>query len=157
MREAQFKSLALPKTGLASAVDIGDVKNIHPVNKQEVGRRLFQAAQVIAYGEKGAPSGPHYSKHEIQDSTIVIHFDNAESGLKAKGGELKGFAMAGADKKWHWGQAKIQGGAVVVSAESVKTPSAVRYGWANNPIGNLINAEGLPAAPFRTDDWPLGK
>jgi len=154
LREAQLTALSLPKTGMASAIDVGDAKNIHPKNKQDVGRRLALAARAIAYGEKLVYSGPIYKSMRRDGGKIVLSFDHVGGGLTARGEKgLKGFAIAGKDKKFVWAEAKIDGDKVTVWAEQVAEPAAVRYGWADNPIGNLYNKEALPASPFRTDDW----
>lgn len=152
VREGMLKDLKLPNTGMAITIDVGEAGNIHPKDKQDVGKRLAMWALAKVYGEKGPASGPLPAGHEIQGSTVVLSFKDAE-GLTAKGGELKGFAIAGADKKWHAAEAKIDGERVVVSSPEVKEPVAVRYDWASNPDGNLYNGAGLPASPFRTDDW----
>mgnify|MGYP000103161848 CR=1 FL=1 len=158
LREAQLMTLSLPNTAMACAIDLADADNpsdIHPKNKQEVGRRLALAARARVYGEPVVYSGPIYKSMSVRDGQIRLEFNHVGSGLMAKGGEpLKGFAIAGADRKFVWADAKIDGDAVVVSARDVAAPAAVRYSWANNPIGNLYNKEGLPASPFRTDDWP---
>lgn len=154
LREAQTKTLALPATGMASAIDIGDAKDIHPKNKQEVGHRLALIARAQVYGEKVAYSGPMYVSKQVAGNKVLLNFKNTNDGLQAKkSGSLKGFAIAGEDKKFHWAQATIKGNQVVVWSEEVAHPVAVRYDWANNPEGNLYNGAGLPAGPFRTDDW----
>ena len=152
LREAQsLTAQTLPKTGLAVAIDIGDAADIHPKNKQEVGRRLALAAQGIAYGDKIEYSGPIYDSMKIEGGKIRLKFTHA-AGIAAKGGaKLLGFAIAGADKKFVWADAVIDGQDVVISAATVEKPSAARYNWADNPNGNLVNAAGLPAVPFRTD------
>jgi len=154
LREAQAATLSLPNTALASAIDIGEAKDIHPKNKQEVGRRLALAARAVAYKEKIVYAGPALRSIRLAGSTAELAFNHVGGGLEAKGGELKGFAIAGEDRKWHWATASIADGKIIVSSTKVAKPAAVRYAWANNPIGNLYNAEGLPARPFRTDDWP---
>lgn len=154
LREAQLKTLSLENTGLAVAIDIGDAKDIHPKNKQEVGRRLALIAMADTYGDKIEYSGPLYDSYRIEGDTIRIRFTHAESGLKTPdGSELKGFAIAGPDHKFYWAEARIEGKEVMVYSPHVKMPVAVRYAWAYNPICNLYNGEGLPASPFRTDDW----
>ncbi len=155
LREAQLMTLALPNTGMAVIIDIGDAKNIHPKNKQDVGKRLALWALAKTYGKKVVYSGPLYKSMEKKDSKIVLSFDHVGGGLVAKGGEpLKGFAIAGADHKFVWADAKIEGDQIVVSSEKVADPVAVRYAWADNPVCNLYNKAGLPASPFRTDTWP---
>lgn len=154
LREAQTMTLSLPKTGMAVIIDIGDDKDIHPKNKQDVGKRLALAADAIAYGKEIEYSGPMYDSMAVEGNTVRIKFKHLGGGLEAKGGgEPKGFAIAGADKKWVWAQAKIDGETIVVSSDRVEKPAAVRYAWANNPECNLYNKAGLPASPFRTDDW----
>lgn len=155
LREAQLFALKLENTGMACAIDIGDALDIHPKNKQEVGRRLALIARANTYGENIPYSGPIYKGHEIEGSTIRISFNHTDEGLKSgDGGKLKGFAIAGIDHKFHWADARIEGNTVVVSSPEVSLPVAVRYAWADNPVCNLYNGAGLPASPFRTDDWP---
>jgi len=154
LREAQLKTLDVANTAMAVAIDIGEWNDIHPLNKQDVGKRLALAAQKVAYGdEEVVYSGPIYQSMKIQDNKIIITFTNIGSGLIAKGGgELKHFAIAGSDEKFVWAKAKVQGDKVVVWNDDITNPVAVRYGWADNPEGaNLYNKEGLPASPFRTD------
>ena len=153
VREGMLKSLAVTNTGMAVAIDIGMTDNIHPKNKQEVGRRLGLWARAKVYGEKIPFSGPLPAGHKINGDEIILSFKHTDGGLMAKDGELRGFVIAGADKKWCWAKARIEGGQVFVSSSEVKTPVAVRYGWADNPNCNLYNGAGLPASPFRTDDW----
>ncbi|MEI9999481.1 MAG: sialate O-acetylesterase [Verrucomicrobiota bacterium] len=166
LREAQFKTLALPKTGMAVIIDIGDGGNIHPKDKHDVGERLALVARHVAYGEKLVSSGPLYDAMKVEGHAIRLSFTHTGSGLKigaapwsptgpppAVGSELTGFAIAGADKNWAWAKAKIEGDDVIVSSDQVPSPVAVRYGWANNPPCNLYNKEDLPASPFRTDTW----
>jgi sialate O-acetylesterase len=158
LREAQTKTLALPNTGMALAIDIGEANDIHPKNKQDVGSRLALNALKIAYNKDVVHSGPMYKSVEFKDGKAYITFSETGSGLKAndKYGYLKGFTIAGPNKKFIWAKAEIiDSRTVVVYSESVTNPISVRYGWANNPDDvNLYNAEGLPANPFRTDDWP---
>jgi len=155
LREAQLMTLELPNTGMAVIVDIGDAKNIHPVNKQDVGKRLALWALANSYGKKMVYSGPIYKSMEKKDNKIVLSFDHVGDGLVAKGGEpLKGFSIAGADHKFVWADAKIEGDKIVVSSEKVADPVAARYAWADNPVCNLYNKADLPASPFRTDTWP---
>jgi len=155
LREAQLKTLTLPNTGMAVIIDIGDAKNIHPKNKQDVGKRLATWALGTTYGRKTAYSGPLYKSMKAEGNRVILSFEQVGGGLMVKGdGPLKGFAIAGEDKKFVWADAKIEGGNVVVSSEQVAAPAAVRYAWADNPVCNLYNKEGLPASPFRTDDWP---
>ncbi len=153
VREGMLKSLAVTNTGMAVAIDIGMADNIHPKNKQEVGRRLGLWARAQVYGEKIPFSGPLLARHKISGNEITLSFKHTDGGLKAKDGELQGFVIAGADKKWHWAKARIEGEQVIVSSPDVKSPVAVRYAWADNPKCNLYNGAGLPASPFRTDNW----
>ncbi len=156
VREAMMKTLRLPKTGMGINIDIGMPNNIHPTNKQEVGRRLSLWALGTVYGQKVTEtSGPLFSKHEVRGKDIVLSFTHGE-GLKAKdGAALKHFVIAGADKQWKDAQARIDGGNVIVSSAEVAAPAAVRYCWLDNPEATLFNAAGLPASPFRTDDWAI--
>ncbi|QIL41451.1 9-O-acetylesterase [Pedobacter sp. HDW13] len=154
LREAQLKTLALPNTGMATIIDIGEAKDIHPKNKQEVGRRLGLIALAKTYGQKINFSGPVYQSQKAEGKQITLTFSNIGNGLKAgDGAELKGFAIAGADKKFYWAKAVIKGNQVVVSSSEVTNPVAVRYAWGNNPVCNLVSNDGLPASPFRTDTW----
>jgi len=154
LREAQSAALALPKTGQAILIDIGNADDIHPRNKLDVGRRLALAARKVAYGEELVYSGPTFSECAFSDGRATISFDHVGGGLVARGGELHGFAVAGPDKRFVWANARIEGDRVVVWSDSVPDPVAVRYAWANNPeAANLYNEEGLPAGPFRTDKW----
>lgn len=153
LREAQCKTLSLPFTGMAVITDIGEAQDIHPKNKQEVGERLALIALAKTYGVNVPYSGPLYKSFVKKGKTITVEFLHNE-GIKAKEGALKGFAIAGADKKFYWADAKIEGNRIVVSSVNVPNPEAVRYNWADNPQGNLTNASGLPASSFRTDVWP---
>ncbi len=154
-REAQRKSLALPNTGMAVTIDVGEWNDVHPLNKKDVGRRLALAAQKVAYGdEQIIYSGPIYQSMQINGNKIILTFKNKGSGLMVKGnGELKHFAIAGKDRQYVWAKAKIENDKVVVWNDSLSNPLAVRYAWADNPEGaNLYNKEGLPASPFGTDE-----
>ena len=150
-RESMLKSLAVKNTGMAITIDVGDPKNIHPTNKQEVGRRLAMWARACVYGKPGVSSGPLPAGHKIRGSQVVLSFTRTDGGLVAKDGELRGFVIAGQDLKWLPARAKIEGDKVVVSSPEVKQPVAVRYAWSQNPDCNLYNGAGLPASPFRTD------
>jgi len=154
VREAQSKILALPKTGLAVTIDIGDPTNVHPKNKEPLGDRLTKIALANTYGRKIEFSGPEYVSMKVEGSAIRVSFTHA-AGLKTRdGGALKWFQIAGADEKFVDAEAKIVGDTVVVSSPLVSVPVAVRYAWDNYPdTANLINAAGLPAAPFRTDSF----
>ncbi|MBB6236465.1 sialate O-acetylesterase [Pedobacter sp. AK013] len=154
LREAQQKTLALPNTGMATIIDIGDAKDIHPKNKQEVGRRLALIALAKTYGQKINYSGPVYQSNKIEGKQVFLTFGNSQNGLKAAdGAALTGFAIAGADKKFYWAKASIRGNQIIVSSDQVANPVAVRYAWGNNPVCNLVSNDGLPASPFRTDTW----
>jgi len=153
LREAQSMALATPKTGQAVIIDIGEARNIHPKNKQDVGRRLALNALAKDYGKDVEFSGPVFKSIGIEGNRARLAFDHAE-GLMSKNGELKRFAIAGVDKKFVWAEAKIEGNEVIVKSEAVEFPVAVRYAWSDNPEGcNLYNKAGLPASPFRTDTW----
>lgn len=156
LREDQAQvARSVPKCGLAVAIDIGDAGNIHPVDKQTVGLRLALAARAIAYGEPIESSGPWYRGMAVEGSAIRLRFDHLGGGLAAADGKpLTGFAVAGEDRAFTWAEAHIDGDSVVVSSPAVTRPVAVRYAWADNPACNLVNRAGLPAVPFRTDDWP---
>lgn len=154
LREAQTLTLSLPNTGMACSIDIGEGNDIHPKNKQDVGYRLALQANKIVYKQNVIASGPQYKSYKIEGDHIRISFVNNGTALETKDGkEIIGFSIAGADKKFHWAKATIKGNEILVSSAEVKKPVAVRYAWADNPECNLINAEGLPAVPFRTDNW----
>jgi sialate O-acetylesterase len=163
IREAQLQTLSLPNTGMAVAIDLADADNpgdIHPKNKQDVGRRLSLWALASVYGQKLEFSGPLYDSIQVEGNQIRIKFTHTQGGLVVRPGTqdpapatLKGFAICGADEKWVWADAKIEGDSVVVSSPEVAAPVAVRYSWAMNPIGNLGNGAGLPASPFRSDTF----
>jgi sialate O-acetylesterase len=149
-------ALALPNTGQAVTIDVGDADDIHPKNKQDVGHRLALAALAVAYGKSLVASGPTYRSYTVRDGRVVVRLDHLGSGLVARGteGSVGGFAIAGSDRKLVWAKARIEGDSVLVWSERVPRPIAVRYAWSNNPqSANLYNREGLPAAPFRTDAW----
>lgn len=152
LRESQRRTLSLPNTGMAVAIDIGMAENIHPINKQEVGRRLALVAIANTYGEPElVHTGPQFSSHTIQGDTAVVSFSGVGGGLVALGGELKWFEIAGEDGAFVRAEATIDGTTVRVRAEGVRSPKHVRYAWADNPAGcNLYNREGLPASPFTT-------
>ncbi|MBA7470442.1 hypothetical protein ES707_05728 [subsurface metagenome] len=155
LREAQLMTLDLPNTGMAVIIDIGEANDIHPKNKQDVGKRLALWALAGSYGKKLVYSGPIYKSMKIEDDKVILYFEHVGGGLIAAGDEpLKSFAIAGADRKFVWADAKINGDNIVVSSGEVSAPAAVRYAWADNPVCNLYNEEGLPASPFRTDSWP---
>ncbi len=156
LREAQTMALELPKTGMAVAIDIGEADDIHPKNKEDVGLRLALNALYKNYGKKVVYAGPMYKDMRIEGNKITLSFDHIGSGLVAKDqyGYLKSFTIAGADQQFHWAQARIVGNQIEVFSPEVDKPVAVRYAWADNPDdANLYNKEGLPASPFRTDNW----
>lgn len=155
LREAQLMALSLPNTAMAVIIDIGEADDIHPKNKLDVGRRLALGALRLAYGKDVVHSGPIYDGMKIEGGAVRLSFKHTGGGLVAAGGEvLRGFAIAGEDRKFVWAEARIEGAAVVVRSDKVAKPVAVRYAWGNNPECNLYNREGLPASPFRTDQWP---
>ncbi|HWB52786.1 MAG TPA: sialate O-acetylesterase [Tepidisphaeraceae bacterium] len=153
LREAQTLALKLPNTGMAVAIDIGSADSIHPTDKQTVGRRLALSAEKVAYGQNVESVGPTFKSMKIEGNKIKITFTHAQ-GLMAKGGVVKGFTIASKDQKFVPAQTTIQGNAVIVSAENIQQPVAVRYAWAQYPDVTLYNSAGLPAVPFRTDNWP---
>lgn len=158
LREAQNMALSLPATGQVVITDLGEVGDIHPKNKKDVGLRLAANAFQVAYGRDTIAAGPVYRSMKQISGKIILSFDNIGNGLKAKGdkyGYLNGFAIAGDDRKFVWAKAYIEDNKVVVFNESLKHPVAVRYGWGNNPNDmNLVNSAGYLASPFRTDSWP---
>ena len=154
VREAMLKSLAVPNTGMAITVDVGEANAKHPKDKKSVGDRLSLWAQARVYRQKlPAFSGPLPLSHEIKGNQILLKFDHAQTGLKAHGDKVEGFLIAGTDQQWKPATAQIVGRDVIVSHPDIPQPAAVRYGWASNPTGNLFNNAGLPASPFRTDTW----
>lgn len=157
LRESQSKALDLPGTAQVITLDVGEALDVHPTNKQAVGHRLALAARGVAYGHRVVFSGPTYRDQEIKGDRVTVSFDHVGSGLvgrNAAGASLRGFAVAGPDRRFVWANAMIEGDRVVVWSPSVPDPVAVRYAWADNPEGaNLYNREGLPAGPFRTDSW----
>ena len=156
LRDAQFKSLAVPNTGLAVAIDLGEWNDIHPLNKKDVGIRMALAAQRLAYGDQNVVhSGPQFERYQIEGDKIRLYFKHTGTGMISKDGEpLACFAIAGADKRFVWAKAEIQAdNTILVSNTLVSQPLFVRYAWADNPAdANLYNREGLPASPFRTDE-----
>jgi len=156
LREAQlFTTTAIPNTAMAVITDVGEENDIHPKKKQPVGQRLAMAARAIAYGEKIEYAGPVFESIKAEGKKAIVTFTHA-GGLEARGGELTGFAIAGADKKFHNAKAEITGpNTVAVWSDDVELPIAVRFGWANYPVVNFWNKDGLPASPFRTDDWAV--
>ncbi len=154
LREAQLQTLSVPHTGMALAIDIGEGGDIHPKNKQEVGRRLGLIAQATVYYQDTEYSGPIVGGAQEEEGKIRLTFRFSEGMKTSDGQKPKGFAIAGEDRKFVWADAEIQGDHVIVSSPQVPKPVAVRYAWADNPECNLVNEAGLPASPFRTDDWP---
>lgn len=159
LREAQTLTLSVKNTGQAIATDIGDANDIHPRNKQDVGKRLAYIALHKDYGMTDIIySGPTYKSMTLQNNRIIITFDNIASGLKVmnKYGYIEGFTIAGADQRFIWAKAYLEGkDKVVVYSDKIKAPVAVRYCWSSNPDVNLFNSADLPAAPFRTDNWKI--
>lgn len=161
LRDAQREALRLPRTARISTIDIlsekDDISNIHPPNKQLAGHRLYLAAMANVYGDRDLIwSGSAYKSVQFEGNKATVTFDHIGSGLMVKdGSELKGFALAGSDRQFFWAKGEIEGNKVVLTSNEVNQPIAVRYAWANNPIGNLYNKEGLPAFPFRSDNWIL--
>lgn len=154
LREAQLLTVrTVPQTGLAVTIDVGEAGNLHPPRKAEIGERLALWALGTTYGRKLVYSGPLYKTMNIEGKEIRINFAHVGGGLQAHGETLEGFTMAGADKRFHRANARIDGDSVVVSSSEVEAPVAVRYAWGNSPNCDLYNKEGLPASPFRTDDW----
>ncbi len=154
VQEQMRKALAVPDTGMAVTIDVGEADDIHPTNKQAVGKRLALWALGTTYGKQLVYSGPLFTSMSARDGKIAVRFEHAGEGLKAAGDKLKGFAIAGEDRKFVFAEAQIAGpDTVVVSSTEVAQPAAVRYAWAANPDANLANSAGLPASPFRTDEW----
>jgi sialate O-acetylesterase len=154
LREAQAMTLALPRTGMAVAIDVGEADDIHPLNKRDVGERLARWALADTYGLAVVKSGPLYDSFAVEGRSIRVRFRHADGLAASDGTPPRGFAIAGADRRWHWAEARVDGATILVSSPDVATPVAVRYAWADNPEATLRNGEGLPASPFRTDDWP---
>ena len=153
-REGQARVLKSPNTCMAVTIDIGDPEDIHPKNKQEVGRRLALLALKNVYHQRVVCQGPEYRKDKSKGPKLKIYFHHTDGGLVVHGGKLNGFVIAGADRQWHSADARIEGDTIFVSSKEVPQPVAARYDWANDPEGNLYNGAGLPAMPFRTDNWP---
>ncbi|WP_439581440.1 sialate O-acetylesterase [Dyadobacter bucti] len=157
LREAQNMTLSLPKTGMAVSTDVGNPKDIHPTNKQDVAHRLATNALKLDYGQNISYASPLYDKAQFQDGKVVVSFKHAENGLAVKDryGYLKGFEIAGDDKVFYYAKAEISGNTVVVSHPKVTRPTAVRYAWSDAPEdANLYSTDGFPASAFRTDSWP---
>ncbi|MBS1705024.1 MAG: sialate O-acetylesterase [Armatimonadetes bacterium] len=155
IREAQLMALKLPKVGMAVTIDLGEANDIHPRNKLPVAERLADAAMQVVYYTTARGQSPFFDTYKIEGSKIRVLFRNTVGSLTTVDGEPpKGFAIAGADGKFIWAQAKIDGESVVIWHEKVPQPKYVRYAWADNPLCNLVNRVGLPASPFRTDTLP---
>jgi sialate O-acetylesterase len=155
LRDAQLETTRKVKdTAMAVITDVGEKTDIHPKKKEPVGHRLALAAEAIAYGKQVEYSGPTFDKLAVDGNKAVLSFNHLGGGLEAKDGPLSGFTIAGEDKVFHNAEAEIKGDTIVVSCKEVEKPVAVRFGWANYPVVNLWNKAGLPASPFRTDDWP---
>ena len=156
LRESQSAALTLPNTAQAVIIDIGEADDIHPRNKQDVGLRLSLAARKLQYGDVVEHSGPVLRDAQFLNGRAYLEFDHNTGGLELRDvpDGVTGFALAGDDMQFHWGEATIEAGAIVVTSPDVPNPVAVRYAWADNPLGaNLYNGAGLPASPFRTDNW----
>jgi sialate O-acetylesterase len=155
LREAQTMTLSQPHTGMAVAIDIGQAEDIHPTNKRDVGLRLARWALADTYGKKSVvKSGPLFASAAPEGGGLRVRFGFAAGLRTADRQPPRRFALAGSDRRWHWAEARIDGDTVLVSSPAVPQPVAVRYGWADNPEATLQNGEGLPASPFRSDDWP---
>jgi sialate O-acetylesterase len=153
LREAQEAALRLPATGMAVSIDVGQADDIHPVNKQEVGHRLALAALAGTYGLPMEFRGPEFAGHLREGAALRVRFSNAGTGLTARGDRVQELEVAGSDRVFYPATATMDGDSLVVSSPSVGDPVAVRYAWVNAPDANLYNSAGLPAAPFRSDDW----
>ena len=155
LREAQaLTARDVKNSGLAVTVDTGDPDNIHPKDKKVVGERLALCALAREYGKKISDAGPTFTSVEHLPGALKLHFSHTVGGLVVKGDKLEEFAVAGRDRQWHWADAKVEGDSVVVSSPMVSDPQAARYAWQANPAATLYNGAGLPAVPFRTDNWP---
>jgi sialate O-acetylesterase len=153
LREAQTKNLALPATGQAVSIDLGNTRDVHPGNKKDVGRRLARLALARTYGQSVIDSGPVFARAERTADGFRVTFTETHRGLIAPLPTLDGFELAGADKIFKPAAAKIENSSVLVSSPDIPEPVAVRYAWRNAPSAGLFNGEGLPAVPFRTDTW----
>lgn len=152
LREAQASvAKNVPNVGMAVTLDVGESNDIHPKNKQDVGKRLALIAEATTYGKDVVHSGPTIKSFDIKGSEVHVSFDNIEGGLVLKGEKLEGFGLKGEDGKWVWADARIQGDEVIVSSDTIKTPVGVCYGWTPNPPSTLYNKAGLPAAQFKSD------
>lgn len=155
LRDAQLQTLNVPRTSMAVTIDIGEERDIHPKNKQEVGNRLALLALRDVYHRYILAEGPRYKSHRIKHRRMYVEFENIGLGLKTTDGKrLTGFSLAGEDRIFYWADAELRGNTVIVSSRQVQRPVALRYAWGANPECNLTNTSGLPASPFKTDDWP---
>ena len=155
LRESQaIVAATVPNSCLAVTIDTGDANSIHPKEKQPVGDRLALCALAQHYGEHVVDAGPTLASVQRLPNAIRLRFKHTDGGLFAKGGKLEEFSIAGEDRKWHWADARIEGDSIVVSSPEVPKPTQVRYAWQSNPAATLYNGAGLPAVPFRTDNWP---
>jgi sialate O-acetylesterase len=157
LRESQTKTLALAKTGQAVIIDLGEARDIHPRNKYDVASRLVRWALVKDYGLNFPYRSPEYTSAEFTGNRAVVTINCFGSSLRAFDvTDVNGFAVCGADRVWHWATGKIVGtNQVELTSPQVAAPVAVRYAWADNPVCNLVSADGLPVTPFRTDSFPL--
>ena len=158
LRESQAQALKLPDVGMAVAIDLGEAGDIHPKNKEDVGKRLGQLALSMVYGQKKLARSPSFESYRIEGNKVWLRFNNVGQGLvnSNKYGYIRGFQIAGSDQNFYWAQARLEGNEVVVWSSDVKDPVAVRYGWSDNPgLLDLYNEVGLPLAPFRSDKWRL--
>jgi sialate O-acetylesterase len=154
LREAQMMTLRERNTGMAITIDLGDELDLHPKNKVDVGRRLAALALAHTYRQQVTPSGPLFERFKIERNAIRIFFKYGAGLQTLDSGPVRGFAIAGADRRLVWADARIDGDTIVVSSPMVPTPVTVRYAWADNPVANLYNRARLPASPLRTDSWP---
>ena len=155
VREAQaLAAKSVPNSCLAVTVDTGNADSVHPIDKKEPGERLGLCALARYYGQKVVYSGPALKSVERLPGEIKLHFDHVDGGLVAKDGDPGEFSIAGDDRKWYWATARMEGDTIMLSSSSVPNPREVRYAWQANPKANLFNGAGLPASPFRTDNWP---
>jgi sialate O-acetylesterase len=155
LRESQdFAARTVPNSALAVTIDVGDANDIHPKEKKVVGERLALCALAQHYGKKVVASGPTFASVDELPGALKLHFRNADGGLNVKGDKLGEFSVAGADRRWYWAEARIEGDSVIVSSPQVPNPKAARYAWQANPTATLFNGAGLPAVPFRTDTGP---
>jgi sialate O-acetylesterase len=155
MREAQYLvARDVPNCGLAVTIDTGEADDIHPGEKKIVGERLALCALAHHYGKKIQYRGPTFKSVERLEGALKLRFDYVDGGLVVRGNKPEEFSIAGADRKWHWADARIEGDAIIVSSPMVPDPEAARYAWQGSPKATLYNGAGLPAVPFRTDNWP---